>query len=284
MTEVLNALTIDVEDYFHCSYFQSQGSVSDWDRYESRVVDNVERTLRVLAEERVTATFFVLGWVAERYPDTIWKIKRAGHEVGTHGYAHQLAYRLTPEAFLDDLRRSVKLIEGITGEKVLGHRAASFSIVEASLWAVPLLKQEGLQYDSSIFPTAHDYYGIPSANRAPFQFPHGLWEFPMTVFDLFGRSWPVGGGGYLRLYPYWLTRWAIRKVNGEGRPAVVYLHPWETDPRLPHIPSSLRTRFRHRVNLGKTVQRLRLLCRDFSFGPLRTILSLYDSPKETPAT
>jgi polysaccharide deacetylase family protein (PEP-CTERM system associated) len=269
---MLNALTVDVEDYFHVEAFKSVVRREDWDCCEPRVVASTLKILDVLARSGVRATFFVLGWVAERSPELVKEIHAAGHEVGSHGYAHQAIFEQTPREFADDVRRSLDAIEGVTGEKVLGYRAPTFSITRRSLWAIDILKSLGFAYDSSVFPIVHDIYGIPDAPRRPYQIADGLWEFPMTTVRLFRTNLPVGGGAYLRLFPYWFTRLGIRRVNAAGNPAIVYVHPWEVDPDHPRIRTSRLNHFRHYVNLTKTESRLAGLCRDFRFVRVRDLL------------
>lgn len=274
---ITNALTIDVEDYYHVSAFDSVIGYENWSSQESRIEDNVGQMLDILAQEGVRATFFVLGWVAEHFPDTILAIHRAGHEIATHGYAHQLIYEQSPQEFRADLRRSLDVIEGLIGERVLGYRAPSFSITEQSMWAVEILDAFDLRYDSSIFPTeplVHSRYGLPGSPNQPYRIRGDLWEFPITTFRLLGRDLPVGGGGWLRHYPYPLTRWGLRRVNADGRPAVVYVHPWELDPGQPRLNGSRWSQFLHYRNLDKTAQRLRALCRDFQFAPIREVLDV----------
>jgi polysaccharide deacetylase family protein (PEP-CTERM system associated) len=271
---VVNALSFDVEDYFQVSNFEDLVPYERWDSFESRVERNTERILAVLADHGVRATFFILGWVAERFPGLVRSIAAAGHELGTHGYRHRLIYTLSPAEFRDDLRRSIAAIEGASGRQVLGHRAPSFSITRASLWAVDVLKEEGLRYDSSIFPVRHPRYGIPGAAEEPFEIAPGLVEFPMSVLKLGPLALPVAGGGYFRLYPWRLTRWGIRRLNRAGRPAVVYLHPWELDPDQPRVRASWQARFRHYVNLHRTETRLHRLCAEFAVAPLAEVLGL----------
>ena len=269
---MVNALTIDVEDYYHVEAFQSVIRREDWERCEPRVYKNTLKILDLLARHGIEATFFVLGWVAERTPDIVKEIQAAGHDVGSHGYAHQTIYKQTPDEFAEDLRRSLEVIEGITGEKVLGFRAPSFSVTKHSLWAIDIMQSFGLAYDSSVFPILHDIYGIPDAPRHPYQIAAGFWEFPMTTVRVLGRNIPIGGGGYLRIFPYWLTRWAIDRANSRRKPAVVYLHPWELDPGHPRVKTSMLNHIRHYINLEKTEPRLAALCTDFKFTSLRRLL------------
>ena len=270
--QVFNALTIDVEDYYHVEAFQAVIRREDWHRYEPRIYRNTMKILELLARHGIQATFFILGWVAEQTPGIVKEIQSAGHEIGSHGYAHQVIYQQTPDEFAEDLRRSLAIIEGITGEKVLGFRAPSFSITNRSLWAIEIMQSFGLAYDSSVFPIVHDIYGIPDAPRHPYQIADGFWEFPMTTVQVFGKNIPIGGGGYFRIFPYWLTRWGIDRANSAGESAVVYLHPWELDPGHPRIKTSPLNHFRHYINLEKTESRLDALCKDFKFTSLRGLL------------
>jgi len=266
-----NALTIDVEDYFHVSGFETCVDRRNWDDFESRVVPNTHKILDILAASGVRATFFILGWAAERHPDLVRQIQRADHEIGSHSYWHRLIYQQTPEEFRDDLCRARDVIEQITGEPVTAYRAPSFSITQQSLWALDVLVEEGFLYDSSIYPVLHDRYGIAGTPLVPHWLarPAGaIWEFPAAVYRRCGCSLPIGGGGYFRLYPYALTRQGLEAINAEGRPFTVYIHPWELDPDQPRLrPGRLRA-FRHYVNLHRTEERLKQLLRDFRFGSM----------------
>ncbi len=273
---ILNALTIDVEDYFQVSAFEHQVDRSEWSAYQSRVVANTHTILDCLAAADVRGTFFILGWVAEKFPDLVRDIHEAGHEIGSHGFWHRRVYTQTPREFRFDLRRSRDAIEVVTGERVTAYRAPSFSITRQSLWALDVLLDEGFTLDSSIFPTYHDRYGIPGAPLSPFHVRQGrttLTEVPPTVYRCLGYPLPVGGGGYFRLFPYGFTRHALRAVNRAGRPAVVYLHPWEVDPEQPRVPAGRLTRFRHYVNLGRTRDRLERLLRDIPLGTLSAVVA-----------
>lgn len=276
----LNALTVDVEDYYHVSAFDSALGFASWEDQESRVEANVSKMLGIMAQEEVQATFFVLGWVAEHFPRVVEAIHGAGHEIATHGHAHRLVYDQTPEEFRSDVQRSLDIIQGITGETVVGYRAPSFSIVEETLWAADILRGLGLRYDSSIFPArplVHNRYGFPRSPKKPYRIRPGFWEFPMSTFPFLGRDFPVAGGGWLRHYPYAVTRWGIQRINAEGRPAIVYVHPWELDPDQPRLSGSLWRQFLHYRNLGRTEPRLRALCRDFEFAPARVVLDDWTS-------
>jgi polysaccharide deacetylase family protein (PEP-CTERM system associated) len=273
---LLNALTIDVEDYYHVSGFATCVRRSQWEDFPSHVEVNTHRVLDCLARAGIRATFFVLGWVAERRPELVRAIRAEGHEVGCHSYAHELVYEQGPERFRADLCRARDLLQDILGEAVRAYRAPSFSITQRSLWALEILTEEGFSYDSSIYPTHHDRYGIPGAPLEPHRIETAsgpLWEFPPPVWRFLGYPLPVGGGGYFRLYPYTLTRYGLRRINAMGRPFAVYLHPWELDPDQPRLrPGRLRA-FRHYVNLARTERRLQQLLCDFDFGPLSESLA-----------
>jgi polysaccharide deacetylase family protein (PEP-CTERM system associated) len=270
---MLNALTIDVEDYFHVAAFASQIDPKTWDSYPLRVERNTNRILELLGEKSVRATFFVLGWVAERCPNLVKRIDALGHEVGCHGYAHQAIFDGTYEEFQQDVRRARSIIEDITGRALKSYRAPSFSITSKTMWALGILAEEGFLYDSSIFPIAHDFYGVPDAPRFPYiktlDSEHLIKEFPPSTIRVCGVNLPIAGGGYLRLLPYRLTARAIRRLNEyEIRPAMVYLHPWEIDPEQPVVPAAWRSRFRHYQNLKTTQRKLEQLLCDFRFSSL----------------
>lgn len=281
---VVNAMTIDVEDYFHVSVFDGILPRSAWDTMESRVCRNTERLLDIFSEFEVRATFFVLGWVAERFPDLVRTIAGRGHEIASHGYAHRLIYDQTPSAFRDDVRRAKALLEETGGRRVLGYRAPSYSITPRSLWALDILLEEGYRYDSSIFPIRHDRYGIPVSQREPYVVERKagtLFEVPGSTTTIGPLNLPIAGGGYFRILPYWWTRWGIARVNRlERRPAVFYLHPWEIDPEQPHLPAGKLSSFRHYRNLDSTETRLRRLLGDFKFG---TVESLVDDVRRNAA-
>ena len=276
MNSVINALTIDVEEHFQVHAFEAVIDRSEWECLPSRVVANTRRVLHLLAEFDVRATFFVLGWVADRQPALVEEIAARGHEVATHGYWHQLVYRQSPKEFALDLCQSIEAIGRVIGTSQLhGYRAPSFSITRRSLWALSVLQDHGIRYDSSIFPlVAHDRYGIGDANRFANQMKEGLWELPVSTVRLAGQNLPVAGGGYFRLYPLWLTRAAIHWLNAQPQPAVVYLHPWEFDPDQPRIADAPRlSRFRHYINLRRTESRLRKLLDEFPFAPMREVFA-----------
>ena len=272
---VVNALSFDIEDYFQVSNFEQAVAKDSWTSWPSRVERNVDIIMRLLAERGIRATCFILGWVAKHHPEVVKQISENGHEIACHGWDHTLVYTQSREVFRRDTREAVSRIEDLAGARVLGYRAASFSITRQSLWAIDVLGELGFAYDSSVFPIRHPRYGIPDAPRGPYEIVPGFWEFPMTTLSLArGFNLPVGGGGYFRLYPYLFTRWALKRVNTSGIPAIVYLHPWEFDPGQPRINASILARFRHYVSLAKTARRLRRMCGDFRFAPIKEVLGL----------
>jgi polysaccharide deacetylase family protein (PEP-CTERM system associated) len=283
----LNALTIDVEDYFQVSAFERYVDRSQWDSYPLRVVENTKRILDLLDAFEVKATFFVLGWVAERTPGLVPEIKRRGHEIACHGYGHELIYRIGPRRFREDIKRAKAILEGQTSEAVLGYRAPSYSITKNSLWALDILVEEGFEYDSSIFPVLHDTYGIPDAEPFPNTIETGsgpLVEFPLTTlaFQLGSKQarLPIAGGGYLRLLPVGLIRYGMERINTRLRqPAVLYFHPWEIDPGQPRIQAGFKSTFRHYQNLAGTEGKLRHLLGRLRFASMREVLA----PLLTPA-
>lgn len=274
---VTNAMTIDVEDYFHASALASAAPIARWDTLESRVVRNTDRLLDLFAGAPIRSTFFILGWVADRHPDLVRRIASAGHEIASHGYMHQLTYDLTPAQFREDVRRAKGLLEAQTGHDVRGYRAPSYSITRRSLWALDVLVEEGYTYDASIFPIRHDRYGIPDAPRHPYTLARDagpLLEAPPSTVRMAGANWPIAGGGYFRLLPYGWTRWGMARVNRrERRPVIFYLHPWEIDPGQPRLPVGRVSRLRHYRNLDRTEDRLRQLVADFAFAPLHAVLA-----------
>ena len=276
MTRVVNAMTVDVEDYFHASAFDRVVSRSSWATLDSRVVKNTETLLECFDRAGIHATFFVLGWVAERFPQLVRNIAAHGHEIASHGFHHQLIYLLTPEQFREDVRRAKATIENAAGCTVRGYRAPSFSIVRGSLWALDVLIEEGHSYDASIFPIRHDRYGIADAPRHAHRIdtPAGsIAEVPSSTVRIGKLNLPIAGGGYFRLLPYAWTRWGMARVNGAGEPAVFYIHPWEIDPGQPALPASRLGRFRHYRNLDRTHARLRALLSQFAFGPITSLLA-----------
>jgi polysaccharide deacetylase family protein (PEP-CTERM system associated) len=275
-SDIINAMTVDVEDYFHVSVFDGVVPRQRWQSLESRVCANTERLLAIFEESRTQATFFVLGCVAERFPNLVRRIASLGHEIGSHGYGHRLVYDLTPAAFREDLRKAKAVLESAAHTPVLAYRAPSYSITPRSLWALDVLIEEGYRYDTSIFPIHHDRYGIPVSARQPYviERPGGsLTEVPASTVRVGPLNLPIGGGGYFRLLPYGWTRWGIAHLNRvERRPAVFYLHPWEIDPGQPRLAASWLGRYRHYRNLEDTERRLRQLLSDFRFSTLTAML------------
>ncbi|MGH7368493.1 MAG: XrtA system polysaccharide deacetylase [Candidatus Rokuibacteriota bacterium] len=274
---MINALTFDVEEYFHAEAFARVVGPVEWPTLESRVVGATERILDLLAETGTRATFFMLGWVAERHPALVRAVHAQGHEVACHGYGHQMITRLSRAQFAADLHRAKAALEDAIGLAVIGYRAPTFSVVRDTLWSLDILAEAGFRYDSSIFPIVHDRYGIPDAPRFPHRRATGgggaIAEFPLSTVSRLRWRFPVAGGGYFRLLPYALTAWAVRQLNRKERqPAIVYLHPWELDLGQPRLPVSRLTQFRHSVNTRTTERKLRRLVRDFRFAPVRDVL------------
>jgi polysaccharide deacetylase family protein (PEP-CTERM system associated) len=283
MADVIHGLSIDVEEYFQVEAAAGAVPPDDWPNRPSRVEPETERVLALLDEAGCRATFFCLGWVAERRSALIRRIANAGHEIASHGYAHAHIRRLSPEAFREDVHRAKGLLEDLVGRPVLGYRAPTFSIVEETLWALDVLIAEGFRYDSSIFPVRHDRYGIPSAPRHPHVVRRGageIVELPPLVARLAGRNIPLAGGGYLRLLPLRVLTWAVRRMAREGAPAVIYFHPWEIDPDQPRLPLAVLNQFRHRVGLSRTERKLRRLLSLFPFSPLASVAAEVVFPGE----
>jgi polysaccharide deacetylase family protein (PEP-CTERM system associated) len=268
---MLNSISIDVEEHFQVSGFEHAIDRNDWESFPSRVADNTRRILSLLDRFSVKATFFILGWVADRHPALVREIADAGHDIASHGYWHRLVYSQKPDEFREDVARSIEAIERACGKIPDGYRAPSFSITNQSRWAWPILAELGIRYDSSVFPTnLHDRYGMSDVKREPHEISPGLWEIPLSVVRVAGLSIPVAGGGYFRLYPYWITRAAIRRLNAAGLRANLYLHPWEFDPDQPRMNGlGFGASFRHYVNLRHTESRLRKLLQESPFGTMR---------------
>jgi polysaccharide deacetylase family protein (PEP-CTERM system associated) len=271
----VHSISVDVEDYFHVAAFRNSVSPSDWDKLPSRVEQNTSKVLDLFDELGIRGTFFVLGWVAEKFPAIVRRIAGAGHELGCHSYSHQFIYELEPDSFREDTLRALDAIQQAIGNKVSLYRAPSFSITPRSTWALEILLEAGFTHDSSIFPVRHDLYGFPGAPHEPFaaRIPGGkLIEFPPSTLLLFGANLPVTGGGYLRILPLFYQKRALRNVESLGNPAMLYLHPWELDPKQPHIKAPLRSRLRHYTGLSKTAERIRTLANQFDFVPMTQAL------------
>ncbi|SFP44910.1 polysaccharide deacetylase family protein, PEP-CTERM locus subfamily [Nitrosomonas cryotolerans] len=272
---ICNAMTVDVEDYFQVSAFASHIPRESWETLPCRVERNIDRILCLFDEKQIKATFFTLGWIAQRYPAMISRIAAHGHELASHGWAHHRVSDLKPEEFRDDIIRSKAILEDIGGQIVVGYRAPSFSINSNNLWALDYLEEAGYRYSSSIYPVHHDHYGMPDAPRFAF-YPRkngGLLELPVSTVCLFGRNIPVGGGGYFRFWPYSLSRWFIQRLNlTEAHAAIFYFHPWEIDDDQPRqVGIGLKTHFRHYLNLHRMEGRIRTLIRDFNWGRMDQI-------------
>lgn len=275
-TPRINALTVDVEDYFQVSAMAPYVERRSWDDRECRVEANVRRLLTMFASASARATFFTLGWVAQRYPALIRDIVAHGHELASHGHGHQRATEQTPTQFADDVSRAKAVLEDVSGRAVYGYRAPSFSIGASNPWAFDVLLEAGYRYSSSVYPVRHDHYGTPDAPRFAFPSRPGLLEIPVSTVQIWGTNLPAGGGGYFRLAPYALSRWALRRINSvDQQPAIFYFHPWEIDPEQPRIVGAgVATRFRHYVNLARTEGRLRSLLGDFRWGRVDDVFGL----------
>ena len=277
-SEPVNALTVDVEDYFQVEAFADVVRREEWSNWESRVERNTQRLLEMLACRDVRSTFFILGWIAEQHPRLVREIADAGHEIACHSYHHQLISSQSRNEFRADVRRAKFLLEDISGQEVIGYRAPTYSITEKTLWALDVLVEEGFRYDSSIFPIYHDRYGIPAAERFihTIHCPTGeIVEFPPSTVRLGGVNFPMTGGGYFRLLPYSLFRWGLRRINRlEHQPAIFMVHAWEVDPDQPVVAGTRLNVWRHRNNLSRTESRLELLLDEFRFAPLREVLRL----------
>lgn len=265
-------LSVDLEEWFCVANFEKAIPRDSWAARESRIEAQTRALLDLFDRRRTHATFFILGWVGERHPELLKDIAARGHELASHGYAHDLVHRLTPEAFREDLARGLRVVRDITGQSCQGYRAPSFSLRRLDSWAWEALADAGIRYDSSVFPVLHDRYGEPDAPRSPFDVPAGgrvIREFPLSTVRVAGRNLPVAGGGYLRLYPLGVTRWAIRRMAAEGLSAIVYLHPWEIDPDQPIPPAHWLRVWRHRVGMKSLLRRLDVLLDSFEFVPFR---------------
>jgi polysaccharide deacetylase family protein (PEP-CTERM system associated) len=273
---VSNALTIDVEDYFQVSAFAPYIERSAWETTPCRIERNIDRVLELLNQGGAKATFFTLGWLAQRYPRLVRDISAQGHEVASHGQAHRRASEQSPAEFDNDIRAAKQLLEDTCGVTVRGYRAPSFSIGHGNLWAFDRIAAAGYRYSSSVYPVQHDHYGMPDAPRFPYRVSAGLLEIPVSTARVFGRNLPAGGGGYFRLAPYALSRWAINRVNRvDRRSAIFYFHPWEIDPQQPRVKGvGLKTRFRHYLNLNRTEDRLRRLLSDFRWDRMDRVFDL----------
>lgn len=271
-------MTVDVEDYFQVSAFEPYIKKSDWDKQECRVEKNTHRLLDLYDQYEVKATFFTLAWVAERYPGLIHRIVTDGHELASHGYDHVRITNQTPDEFREDVIKTKRILEDISGVEIKGYRAASYSIKESNLWALDILHETGHQYSSSIYPVKHDLYGIPDAPRFKYhpRGEDGILEIPITTLRMFNKNLPSGGGGFFRLYPYAFSRWSLNRVNSvDGQPGMFYFHPWEIDPDQPRTAGiNAKTRFRHYLNLDKFYGRLERLLQDFEWDRMDRVFGI----------
>ena len=275
---IVNAMTVDLEEYFQVAALSNVVDRDNWATISSRVVRSTNRLLEIFERNNVSATFFCLGWVAEKHPQLVRQIVSAGHEIACHGYSHQLIYTQTPDEFRRETQRAKIVLEDQAGCPVLGYRAATYSITEKSRWALEILAELGFEYDSSIVPVRHDRYGIPSSERRPHKLRLSsgseLTEFPPSTLRIAFFNIPIAGGGYFRLFPYWLTKWGIARLNKvEVLPCSFYIHPWELDPDQPKLEVNWKSRFRHYHNLSVCESRFRQLLADFSFTTMRNVLS-----------
>src|SRR5436190_2666116 len=274
MTQITNALTIDFEDW----YQGLEIPYSEWDKFEDRIEAVGEKLLNILDDAGTRATFFMLGYVAEKHPELVKRVEAAGHEIGTHGFSHTLIYTQEPEVFRQEMMRAIGFLEDLTGKKVLGHRAPFFSITKESLWALDILGELGIKFDSSIFPVLNYRYGIADSPRFPYKIERNgfeFMEFPVSTLKLPGVTMPISGGAYFRIYPYQVTKQALRSLNRSGQPATFYLHPWELDPDHPRVEVPRRLAgLTHYFNLGATERRLRKLLRDFKMAPMGEVLGI----------
>ena len=273
---ITNAFTIDVEDYFQVSAFAPYINRNDWNLHECRIEKNIETILHMLNKNGTKATFFTLGWIAERYPQMVKKIVLEGHELASHGYGHERAFDLSKQEFFDDIQSAKKLLEDISGSEVKGYRAPSFSINKNNLWAFDCLLRAGYKYSSSVYPIKHDHYGMPTAPRFPYFVREGLLEIPITTLRIFGKNFPSSGGGYFRLMPYLFSKFMINKVlSDDKQPAIFYFHPWEIDieqPRIPGIDS--KTKFRHYINIKRMEKKINSLLTDFLWNRVDKVFSI----------
>ena len=272
---MINALSIDLEDWFCVYNFSKVIKKEDWDKYELRVVKNTERILDLLEKHKTEATFFVLGWIAERVPVLIREIEERGHEIASHGYSHTLLTKMTPAAFEQDLRKAIEVTKKCINSEIVGFRAPSFTITKKTMWAIDILKKHGFRYDSSIFPISiHPDYGVRNGSLSIHSINSSMIEFPLSCVEVMGMRIPCGGGGYFRMYPFSMTRWFFKRCNEENRPAIFYLHSWEIDPSQPKIKLNWFRKFRHYYNLDKTLDKLDRLLSEFEFTSVRKVLDL----------
>lgn len=276
-----NAMTIDVEDYFQVGAVEDVILPSQWEQMEPRVEANTDKILQLFDDHNATATFFTLGWIAERFPQVVKRIVDQGHELASHGTMHQRASSQTREEFKADVGGAKRLLEDISGKPILGYRAPSFSFTKDNLWVYDVLAEEGYKYSSSVYPVVHDHYGIPDAPRFKYMTDSGIEEIPLSTLPLFGKNLPISGGGYFRLYPYALTRWALQRFSqNEQEPYIFYLHPWEVDPNQPKMEGlSAKSRFRHYLNLSRVEGRLKQMMTDFQWSSMAELYGFNDNKR-----
>ena len=274
-----NAISFDIEDWFQVENLRSVVRREDWDKFELRVERNTRIILRLLAEHQTHATFFVLGWIAERCPSLVKEIDGEGHEIASHGYSHKLIYEMSPDEFREDISRSKEILEKLIGKRIIGYRAPSFTIVKDTLWAVDILKECGFEYDSSIFPISfHDRYGFNGVSAESFFFENGLMEIPLSTIQIGKWRLPLGGGGYFRIFPYQYFHLGFKRLNRAKKGVVFYLHPWEIDGDQPQMFPARLLRIRHYTNLTKTEERLNRLLKNFSFWPINQAINSNGHP------
>jgi len=285
---VINAITVDVEDWYHVSVLRNIIPFSDWEKQESRIIPNLNKIIGIFDAFHVKGTFFILGWLAEKFPQIVEQIVEHGHEVGSHGYAHRIIFEHTPDEFKADLDKSITILEKISGKKIIYYRAPSYSITRDSLWAFEALVERGIQYDSSVFPIKHDLYGIKEIPRFPFyiKFVNGkqLIELPPSTMKVAGENVPISGGGYLRLFPFWFIQKGMRRINANSKPVIFYFHPWELDPDQPKLQMSHLSKFRHYSNLENTEKRIRALLENFTFSTLGDVIKATTIDRQWPDT
>lgn len=272
---IKNAFTVDVEEYFQVGAFEKVLDPADWPSLTPRLEQSMDNVLKLMDDANIKGTFFILGWIAERYPSVIKKLAAEGHEIASHGYAHQRATGQTQEVFKQDISSAKTILEDLTGQAVIGYRAPSFSFNKTNPWVYDVLQEAGHQYSSSIYPVVHDHYGVPDAPRFKYKTPQGLWELPLSTMKMGEKNIPISGGGYFRLYPYAFTRWAIQKYQrADGQPYIFYMHPWEADPDQPRIKNApLKSKFRHYLNLNRVEGRLKTMFKDFEWGRMDSLLA-----------
>jgi len=271
---MINALTVDLEEWYHISGIDDYLKNADLNKYANRAFNNTIRLLDIFREAKAKATFFVLGCIAERFPELIRRIDQEGHEIATHGFNHDVIYKQTPEEFSKNLKDAILLLSGIINKRIIGFRAPDFSITEKSLWALDILASQGIKYDCSVFPVKHPRYGMPKAGRFPYKIKDDLIEFPPSTYRILNYNLPVGGGAYLRIFPYWVIKTALKSLNKENKPANIYVHPWEVDPEQPRIKMPISRHFVHYANLDKAEKKIRTLVRDFQFSTVREVLGI----------